>query len=147
MSDSGKKTGLIPQLLEKVLQAVSGQGIDLILLLGDLVDNGNADGAEDDWIRIRNLLERFQKPILAVRGDHDLIPETYRKIPGDPQESVAWNGDHLIGFSDRYEPDGSCFRDWDDMVSKFEGVPSGLPVVVYQHNPIPPVCIVNIHII
>lgn len=133
-----RKTGMIPELLEEVLHRVSGREIDLLLILGDLVDNGNADGAAEDLTRIKGLLARFQKPVLAARGNHDPMPDAYRALLGNPQESVFWNGYHLIGFSDRYEPGGNCYRDWDDMEDRFGCLSDGAPVIVYQHSPIYP---------
>lgn len=133
-----RKTGMIPALLEQVLHLVSGRGVDLVLLLGDLVDNGSADGAAEDLARVNALLTRFQKPVLAVRGNHDPMPDAYRAALGNPRESALFQGYRLLGFSDRYEPDGRCYRDWDTMKKLFGGQPDGAPVIVYQHSPVYP---------
>ena len=61
----------------RAIERLRQQGIEpgLILVLGDLVDDGNAPGAEAAWMRLAGQLLGTGIPVLAVPGNHDERPE------------------------------------------------------------------------
>ena len=133
-----RKVYKIPELMERLLVEVQPADIDLIVLGGDLTDNGKAPGAEEDLEEIRELIGRFHKPVLPIRGNHDCPPAVFEKILGSSGGITKMNGYQLICFSDRYEPGGVCFRDWNGMEKVFGEASASMPVIVFQHSPIYP---------
>lgn len=68
-----RKTFLGPVLIRKAIQRLRYSGIspDLLIILGDLVDDGSAAGAEHDLREIADELRNLPIPFLAIPGNHD----------------------------------------------------------------------------
>lgn len=117
-----------------------GIAIGLAIMLGDVVDDGGAVGAERDLVEVARELHSLGVPVLAVPGNHDGDPQRYGAIFG--------NGPGLFRVRDH---GFYVFRDWigpGDVTVRPPGavrIPlqlaaqaPGLPLVALQHNPLHP---------
>lgn len=73
-----------PVLLRKALQRLQYEGINvgLLIVLGDVVDNGEASGAEKDLVAVAEEARNLDLPVLAVPGNHDSDFERFAEIFG-----------------------------------------------------------------
>lgn len=133
-----RKTKQALELIAKVYQSIDKDQIDLVLLLGDLVDNGLAPGAEADMITLKAELNKLGKPLIVAPGNHDVSPEKVFSIFDDFQGLHNIKGYQLISFADRYENDDSCERDAYLMDQAFANIDPNRPVITLQHNPVYP---------
>ena len=117
-----------------------GIAIDLAIVLGDVVDDGKAVGAERDLTEIARELHSLGVPVLAVPGNHDGDLQRYGAIFG--------NGPGLFRVRDH---GFYVFRDWigpGDVTVRPPGAvrmplqiaaqAPELPLVALQHNPLHP---------
>ena len=131
-----RQTGLAPQLLEQARRAV--QEADVVVLGGDLTDNGMAEGALEDLQQLRKLVQQWHKPVLTVRGNHDAPPAEFEAVMGKQTTVLPVNGYQIIGFSDRYQPGLPGQRDWAAMERIFAQAAPDVPVITVQHSPLFP---------
>lgn len=133
-----RKTGLAPALLQKVFQRVPADAYDVIVLGGDLTDNGNAEGAVDDLLELKRIIKAQDKSVMVIRGNHDAPEDLFQAVFEKETWHMTAEGYHLLAFSDRYQPGVAGQRDWQDMESLFATLRPDLPVVVFQHSPVYP---------
>jgi predicted MPP superfamily phosphohydrolase len=133
-----RKTKQALELIQRVFQSLDKDQIDLVLLLGDLVDNGLAPGAEADMMTLKTELDKLGKPLIAVPGNHDVSPEKVFSIFEDFPGLHNIKGYQIISFADKYADDDSCERDTLDMDKAFEKIDPNLPIIALQHNPVYP---------
>lgn len=133
-----RKTKQALDLIQKVYQSVDRNQIDLVILLGDLVDNGKAPGADEDLSALNVELKKLGKPIIVVPGNHDSDPQTVFQIFNDYEGLHKVNGYQIITFTDRYAEDDSTERNMTVMRDTFSKADPELPVIVLQHNPVYP---------
>jgi 3',5'-cyclic AMP phosphodiesterase CpdA len=84
--------GVDPQpRLEQVIEAVRAlpNRVDAVLVSGDLT----ADGAEEDSLLARRLLDRFEVPVHVLPGNHDLRASLRRvfSLPGKGDEPINYS--------------------------------------------------------
>ena len=113
---------------------------DAIVLLGDLVDNGMADGADDDLIALRDKLRPYGVPILVVPGNHDGEADRLMGIFGNAPGPHHLGGCQVVTIVAPYEA-GDVTRHPDDalaLVTQAAADAPDKPLVVLQHNPVHP---------
>ena len=137
-----RRCDLGPALIRQAYQDLRQDGIqpEVVILLGDLVNNGLAAGADRDLADILQAVQDTGLPLLAVPGNHD----------GDFSQFVARVGCapglHQIGgagfliFHDAVAPDHVTTRPQEvlalpDQVARQH---PDLPLVALQHNPLHP---------
>ena len=109
---------------------------DAVVLVGDLVDEGRARGAEEDLAAIRETLVAFDLPVLAVPGNHDGDPQRLFSLFGDEPGLRHLGGYQVITVAAAYGPDGVS-RHPDEALALVAGAAAdapGQPIVVLQHN-------------
>lgn len=113
---------------------------DAIVLLGDLVDNGLAVGAEDDLAELRDELARWDKPLIVVPGNHDGPAERVFRIFGDAPGHRAVKGHQVVAFADHYDSRDFAARGQAgmDLLREVRAAHPSDPLLVFQHNPIHP---------
>lgn len=128
-------------LLRKSLHRMSHLGIhpSLIILLGDLVDDGLADGAEKDLVELADTLKIMGIPTLVVHGNHDGDPSRYASLftqPGFHEFGgygfMVFND--IVSAGDVTTRPSSAIRRIEEIAAEYPD----LPLVALQHNPIHP---------
>ena len=133
-----RKTKLALELIQRVIQSVDMDKIDVIFLMGDLVDNGDAPGAEDDMKLINSEIKKTEKPVIVVPGNHDHCAQMVFEIFDDYEGLHEIEGYQIVTFADEYCKNDVAVRSIEKMEKAFSGVDSGRPVITLQHNPIYP---------
>ncbi len=138
-----RNASLGSELIQRVRQRIQRTGLpDAIVLMGDLVDNGEAHGAEQDLTALKAELEDIGVPILVVPGNHDGDPECLLRLFDDRPGLHEINGYLLMTFADRYAPDDRAARSPEGvaLIREAASVHPDSPLLIFQHNPIyPPV--------
>ncbi|MBN1348501.1 metallophosphoesterase [candidate division KSB1 bacterium] len=139
----GKRNSFLgPLLIQKALQRLAYQNIrlDLMVILGDVVDNGDADGAEIDLAGVAHTAQDSGLPILALPGNHDGDAERFARIFGCHPGLHEINGYGLVLFHDSYAPDDTAARQHTELaqLKKIHAARPDLPLIALQHNPIHP---------
>ena len=126
-------------LARKALWRLKHLGImpGLIIVLGDLVDDGDKPGAEADLTALAGELLKTGIPVLAVPGNHDGDPDRVARIFG------CAPGVHLVDdyafllFHDRRLTGEVCERPADqlDLPARAASAHPGRPLIALQHHP------------
>jgi Icc protein len=118
--------------VRRTVAALGDRHADLVLLTGDLTNDGSAEGCR----RLRTLVEPFGAPILATPGNHDL-PGTVAEVFGtaDTIELGAWRVlaiDTTIPGCDDGQIDAAAFG------ARLDAVDSRPTLVALHHPPVSP---------
>jgi len=131
------------ELIQRAWRRIERTGSpDAIVLMGDLVDNGEAPGAERDLAALKTELEGIGIPILVVPGNHDGDPDRLLRLFDDRPGLHEINGYALVTFVDRYDSEDRAARSSEGLalIREVASTHPGAPLLVFQHNPIyPPV--------
>jgi predicted MPP superfamily phosphohydrolase len=129
-------------LLRGAFSRLREQGVEvgLVVILGDVVDNGLADGAEVDLAAVAREVRRPGLPMLAVPGNHDGHFERFARILDCGPGMHEIGGYGFLLFHDRVgkgdvttrPPEGLRF------LGKVASERPRLPLVALQHNPLHP---------
>jgi histidinol phosphatase-like PHP family hydrolase/predicted MPP superfamily phosphohydrolase len=136
-----RNASLGSELIQRVRQRIQRTGLpDVIVLMGDLVDNGDAPGAEQDLTALKAELDDIGIPVLVVPGNHDGDPERLLRLFGDHPGLHEINGVLLMTFADRYAPDDRAARSPEGLalIRETASAHPDAPLLVFQHNPIHP---------
>ena len=137
-----RKTGLGPVLLRKALQRLRRLDIevDLVVLLGDMVDNGMAPGADTDLAAVAAEVHALEIPTLAVPGNHDADHAAFARAFGVGPGLHEVGGYGFLVFHDPAGQDGVVTRSADQLAlpAQIAAARPGLPLVALQHNPLHP---------
>ncbi len=129
-------------LMRKALHRLRLQGIrpGLVLVLGDLVDNGWADGADKDLAELAAALKSMGVPVLVVHGNHDGDASHFESVFGAPGLREIGGYGFLV-INDVVAPGDFTTRQAADLalVDRLATERPDLPLVVLQHNPMAPV--------
>ena len=129
------------ELIQRVRQRIGRTGLpDAIVLMGDLVDNGEAPGAKQDLAALKTELEDIGVPILVAPGNHDGDPERLLRLFGDRPGLHEIKGYLLMTFADRYAPDDRAARSPEGraLIREAASTHPDSPLLIFQHNPIHP---------
>ena len=134
-----RKASMGRELIQKAWEGTLLTGTpDVLLLLGDLVDNGHAKGVEVDLTALREEVLSFGVPILAVRGNHDVPAEPFRRA--FPGQRLEIGGYLFLAFDDPYDPNDQSYRPKEGMTAVLEESRNRpqQPIIVLQHSPVHP---------
>lgn len=132
-----RKTSLGKELLQRIGQWITTHQIDGIVLLGDLVNEGEATGAEKDIRILKDEFKKWNIPIIVVPGNHDGDPQKVLDIFEAREGIHELKGYQLINFVDEYIEEKG-FRDFNKMENFFSQADNQKPIIVFQHNPVIP---------
>ncbi len=112
---------------------------DLVAVLGDLVDDGRAPGA-DQWRRtIRETLDLLDAPVVVLPGNHDGDIDTFYCDFPRPSPAFTLNGVRFLTFLDPEEPGWNARRTERDIRRLAAERRSHIgPLVSLQHVPLFP---------
>ena len=130
-----RRGDLVPELLASLCARETG--LDVVIALGDLVENGLHPGAAADLAALRDALCAFGVPVLAVPGNHDRDPAGFARIFGAPEPQVLGRV-RLVPFADRYDTSDVCTRDFAAMERRLSGIRPDETAIVCQHSAILP---------
>jgi len=131
-----------PLFVRKALLRLKHEGIapGLIVLLGDLLEDGRDPSAEAELGKLAEELQRANTPFLVVPGNHDASAERIARIFGCAPGLHEAGGYGFLVFHDRYEADDRTCRSPDDLAlpAATAAQRPGLPLIALQHNPLHP---------
>jgi predicted MPP superfamily phosphohydrolase len=137
-----RKSALGPAVLRQALAHLRHRGIEvgLVIMLGDIVDNGLADGADKDLQTVAASARRSSLPLLVIPGNHDGDFERFARIfeCGPGLHEVKGYG--FLLFHDHVGPEDVTTRPPQglELPAKVASRNPELPLVALQHNPLHP---------
>lgn len=137
----GRQAALGLELVRRVVQEVArGAKADALVLMGDLVDNGSAQGADRDLAALKEALDRSGLPVLVVPGNHDGPAERLFDLFGDRPGVHCIKGHGLVTFADPYDAEDRAARSSEGLalVGQAAAEHPDAPLLVFQHNPVYP---------
>ena len=137
-----RQAPLALMLVKKALARLRARGITpgLILLLGDLVDDGVAPEAPEDLACIAGALVKTGIRTLAVPGNHDGDPERYARLFDSAPGLHLVNGYGFLLFTDQRGEDEHYSRTPESLAwpSQAAAQHPDTPLIAVQHNPLHP---------
>jgi histidinol phosphatase-like PHP family hydrolase len=137
-----RKCFLGPVLLRKALLRLRREGIDvgLVIVLGDVVDDGDVSGAEEDLVAVAEEARSSKLPVLAVPGNHDGDFGRFAEIFGCGPGLHEIGGYGFLLFHDHVGEGDVTTRPPEGL--RFPGEVAAarpeLPLIALQHNPLHP---------
>jgi len=112
---------------------------DVTLILGDLLDKGEAPGARERFQRMRRIVDEIQSPTIVIPGNHDGDVRAFYEVFTEPEEFTDVKGVRFVHFLDPEEPGYNARRTPHDL-ERMAGARAGFdgPIVALQHVPIFP---------
>src|SRR6478672_8493886 len=88
----GDRTGgANPEIYDRVWREVDQLHPDFVLNVGDTIEGGSDQRAEQDWAALRPIWARYKKyPLYFTPGNHDVFSETSRKLFEKETGRPAW---------------------------------------------------------
>ena len=134
-----RKSDLGPLLVKGAFWRLRDDGVDVdvVVVLGDVVDNGLADGAGEDLAEVAEETRALGVPVLAVPGNHDGDFQLFAALFGCSPGLHEVGGYGFLVFHD-HVGDG----DVTTRPAALLDLPAGaaaeqaLPLVALQHNPL-----------
>jgi predicted MPP superfamily phosphohydrolase len=137
-----RKCALGPALVRAAFQELGQEGIEpgLLILLGDLVDDGRAEGADVDLAAIAQAAQETRLPILALPGNHDGDPGQFIRLFGCAPSLHEIEGYGFLVFHDDVTLDDVTVRPPEGLALPAQTARErpDLPLVALQHNPLHP---------
>ena len=137
-----RHTSLALDLCQQAYETLCKQGfdLDLAIVLGDVVDDGTAVGADRDLEEVSRTMRAWQIPVLAVTGNHDGDGVRFAEIFGRaPGLNVVGDVGFLL-FEDSVGEGHVTTRPEDSVIipGQVAALSPGKRLVALQHNPIYP---------
>lgn len=137
-----RHSALAPVLVNKALARLRQEGVTpgLIVLLGDLVDNGDAPDAARDLLALAGELRRTGIPLLAVPGNHDgdaaRVAQLFDCAPG--LHRIGGYG--FLLFHDARQQGETFARPAEQLAwpAAAAAAHPGVPLIALQHHPLHP---------
>ena len=132
---STRRCSIADVLLERAVRRVNRMVTpDVVLVLGDLLDLGSDDGAEERLQVMRKTLDGLDAPYLAIPGNHDDDVDQFYRVFDRPAEWEDIAGTRFLAFVDRDEPGYNASRSEADIqrVRRARADYTG-PIVALQH--------------
>jgi len=131
-----------PLLIRKAVNRLRHEGVDigLIIVLGDLVEEGGAPAAEATLAELAAELKKPGAPVLAVPGNHDGDPARMARLCDSPPGLHAIGGYGFLVFHDAWGEGDACTRSVAGLAlpAAVAAARPDLPLVALQHNPLHP---------
>ncbi len=112
---------------------------DLVLVLGDLIDEGDGPEATDLLLRLRDILELLDCPVMVLPGNHDGDPRRFARVFPPAADPTDVGGVRFVPFVDPEEPGYNARRRARDL-GRLAAARHGWtgPIVAVQHVPLLP---------
>jgi Icc protein len=111
------------------IDAARGIPADLVLLTGDLAD----DGSLEALVRLRDLVAVFAAPILAVAGNHDILDNVHAVFgTADTAEVGAWR---VVAVESLIPGEVHGSVDVDDLVRRLDALDDRPTMIAIHHPP------------
>lgn len=96
---------LMPDVLERCLDAFVAEAVDAVVCAGDCVDEADAPGVMDDLASLSARFDATGLPTVILPGNHDPAPEDfYRIIAQPPRRLRVGNVEVISFFDDMWQP-------------------------------------------
>lgn len=129
------------EFLKRVLRRFSDEEKpDVLVLPGDLLDDGREREARGDLLSIRKVLEESGIPAVSVPGNHEGDNAAFFSALGDTPGLHLVKNFIIYSFSDAYGENDSCSRREEDL-DRFRsetGKHPGKKIIALQHNQVHP---------
>ncbi|MBN1555608.1 MAG: metallophosphoesterase [Phycisphaerae bacterium] len=108
---------------------------DVVLLPGDLLNDGDATDAPDRLAELRTILEKLVCPYLVIPGNHDNAADDFYRVFDRPGEFMEIAGVRFVSFVDPEEPGYNARREAVQL-ERFHLARRGFdgPIVAVQHT-------------
>ncbi len=120
-----------------IREACRASAPDVIVILGDLLEDGASPAAESDAAELAAAVREAGLPVIVAPGNHDSAAALLLRLFGDHAGAHRVKGYLLYSFADPYAADDTCTRPRES-IERFAGEPSSGPVIAIQHSPIYP---------
>ncbi len=112
---------------------------DITLLMGDILENGDAAGAAAERYRLQNILRDLRGPYIIIPGNHDGDIEAFYRSFNRPPDVVNVAGMRLLPFIDEDRP-ALCAERPAEALGRFQKAREGFegPIIALQHVPVFP---------
>lgn len=107
---------------------------DVVVLLGDMVDNGGTAEAGPALAKLRKITDRLTCPVIAIPGNHDGDAKDFYQAFPRPADTVDLDGVRFLPFLDPELPHWNALRTPEDlarMATARDGHDG--PIVTLQH--------------
>lgn len=91
------------ELLRRVRKSMDCSAIDLIVVLGDLIDDGSSENSKKYLLEIKKELGCFGKEYLVIPGNHDGDIGEFHEVFDQQDPILSMNGYQCVSFSDVYD--------------------------------------------
>lgn len=132
---SGRRCSIADVLLERAVRRLNRLvRPDVVLVLGDLVDDGGSAEAPGRLAELRMILDGLDAPWLAIPGNHDDDSEQFYSVFPRPAAIEDIGDVRFLAFVDREEPGYNATRSRDDIerIRRARADHDG-PIVALQH--------------
>lgn len=110
---------------------------DVVVLLGDTVNDGAGRGGEMDLAEVAETVRKAGLPAIVVPGNHDGAAEQVLHLFQEHAGAHHIKGYTLYTFADPYAADDAMTRPR-EAIREFLEEPLAEPIIVLQHSPIYP---------
>ncbi|NQU41778.1 metallophosphoesterase [bacterium] len=112
---------------------------DVALILGDLVDDGDAPEGLQQLREVKNILDILECPCVAIPGNHDGNPDRFYRVFDPTLDFLDIKGVRILPCVDPEEPGYNASRSPRDL-QRMDAAREGFdgPIVMAQHVPLHP---------
>jgi len=135
-----RKTKYGIEFLKRIKRRIN-ENIDVVVIIGDILDDGENPDSEEEYNEIKKTLEEFPvKKILFTFGNHDKNSEKFYRIFGEENKYFVYDNFLFYVFCDDYYEGDVCIRNQKEIENfkKFVSENPGKKIIVIQHNPVYP---------
>lgn len=128
------------EFIERVLKRENGN-FHLLVICGDFTDNADIETAEDDFLKIKEVVEKNSEvPFIFIRGNHDIEIKKFLDISGKASFPLIMDKYVFYPFHDIYRKDNKCYRSQEEInkFSEFCLKYKDKKVITLQHNTVYP---------
>ncbi|MFI4913085.1 MAG: metallophosphoesterase [Sedimentisphaeraceae bacterium JB056] len=113
---------------------------DIVIVLGDIIDNAEETDIGQRYKIIRNILDKLKCPYIVIPGNHDIAPDAFYDYFNAPELVTQCKGYGFVSFPYDIETPGyNAFRANDQIdLMAYSRTKFGGPLIVIQHVPVAP---------
>lgn len=113
---SARRGDIADILLERAVRRINALiRPDVVLVLGDLVDDGDGPQAAGQMQELKRILGKLSCPFITLPGNHDGDPEAFYSVIPRPDRWVDVGGVRFLPFVDKEEPGYNATRSESDL--------------------------------